>query len=87
MGILGGMEPSTPDPGAHFGDEMWDLKSTGISLISLLGARIQMIPCDVTASRETINRPCSDHSVECMLIDWDLLWNANVFGVLSTPPK
>ncbi|GBN21503.1 hypothetical protein AVEN_159702-1 [Araneus ventricosus] len=30
-----GMEPSAPDPG-DFGDDMWDLKSTGIFLVSLL---------------------------------------------------
>ncbi|GBN40128.1 hypothetical protein AVEN_244682-1, partial [Araneus ventricosus] len=28
------------------GDEMWDLKSTGIFLISLLGARIRIYPDD-----------------------------------------
>ncbi|GBN65974.1 hypothetical protein AVEN_71489-1 [Araneus ventricosus] len=63
----GGMEPSTTD---HFGDEMWDLKSTGIFLISLIrGQRfrfIQMILIKYVTSRpvgETINRPCSDHSV------------------------
>ncbi|GBL92677.1 hypothetical protein AVEN_119077-1 [Araneus ventricosus] len=47
-GNSGVMEPSTPD----LGDEMWDLKSTGIFLISLLGPKsgfMQMILCDVTA--------------------------------------
>ncbi|GBM61943.1 hypothetical protein AVEN_272807-1 [Araneus ventricosus] len=57
-GNAGRMESSTPDLGDYlvdkFGDEMWNLKSTGIFLISLLGPRsgfIQMIPCDVTACR------------------------------------
>ncbi|GBN55493.1 hypothetical protein AVEN_189114-1 [Araneus ventricosus] len=42
-----------------FGDEMWDLKTTGIFLIFLLGPRsgfIQMIPCDVTACRGDFKR-------------------------------
>ncbi|GBO04681.1 hypothetical protein AVEN_23503-1, partial [Araneus ventricosus] len=49
------MEPLTPDLGEklgdHFGDkfgdfgnEMWDLKSTGIFLISLLGFDIRIYP-------------------------------------------
>ncbi|GBN35751.1 hypothetical protein AVEN_253860-1 [Araneus ventricosus] len=48
-GISEGMESSTPDLGDHFGDfvdEMWDLKSTGIFLISLLGAVIRIYPDD-----------------------------------------
>ncbi|GBM96571.1 hypothetical protein AVEN_103130-1 [Araneus ventricosus] len=47
-GNAGRMEPST----TKLGDEMWDLKNTGIFLISLLGPRsgfIQMIPYGVTA--------------------------------------
>ncbi|GBM29509.1 hypothetical protein AVEN_212239-1 [Araneus ventricosus] len=56
-GNSGGMEPSTLDLGdkfGDFGDEMWDLKSTGIFLKSLLKPRsgfLQMIPCDVTPCR------------------------------------
>ncbi|GBL93290.1 hypothetical protein AVEN_219439-1 [Araneus ventricosus] len=48
------MEPSTPNLGEklgnHFGgkfvDEMWDLISTGIFLISLLVAEIRIYPDD-----------------------------------------
>ncbi|GBM56708.1 hypothetical protein AVEN_224756-1 [Araneus ventricosus] len=50
------MESSTSDlgdkPGDRLGNEMWDLKSTGIFLISPLRTPgtgfIQMITCDVT---------------------------------------
>ncbi|GBN54206.1 hypothetical protein AVEN_34947-1 [Araneus ventricosus] len=34
-----------PDLG-DFGDEMWDLKSTGIFLISLMGTEIRIYPDD-----------------------------------------
>ncbi|GBO03437.1 hypothetical protein AVEN_152768-2-1, partial [Araneus ventricosus] len=39
------MEESTPDLG-DLGDEMWDLESTGIFLISLLGAEIRVSTYD-----------------------------------------
>ncbi|GBL98123.1 hypothetical protein AVEN_47861-1 [Araneus ventricosus] len=49
-GNAGGMEPSIPyiddKLEDHFGDEMWVLKSTGIFLISLLEAEIQIYPDD-----------------------------------------
>ncbi|GBN27158.1 hypothetical protein AVEN_217089-1 [Araneus ventricosus] len=56
-GNSGGKEPSTPDLGdklddhfgdkfGDFGDEMWDPKSTGIFLISLLGPEIWIYPDD-----------------------------------------
>ncbi|GBO41333.1 hypothetical protein AVEN_80491-1, partial [Araneus ventricosus] len=45
---------------------------------------IQTIPCDVSACqgdyKRTVLRLQSSSSV---LIDWDRLWSANVFGVLS----
>ncbi|GBO29395.1 hypothetical protein AVEN_235028-1 [Araneus ventricosus] len=49
-GMTGSGQAWTPDlgekPGDHFDDEMWDLKSTGIFLISLLGAKIRIYPDD-----------------------------------------
>ncbi|GBM89239.1 hypothetical protein AVEN_53950-1 [Araneus ventricosus] len=45
-GNAGEIEPSTPDLGDklsdHFGDEMWDLKSARIFLISLLRTEIRI---------------------------------------------
>ncbi|GBL89641.1 hypothetical protein AVEN_104603-1 [Araneus ventricosus] len=51
-GTSGGTESLIPD----LGDEMWDLKSTGIFLVFPLGAEIQMIPCNVTAGRGDYKR-------------------------------
>ncbi|GBN06500.1 hypothetical protein AVEN_170204-1 [Araneus ventricosus] len=61
-GNAGEMEPSTHDLGEHFGDkfgdfgdELWDLKNTGIFLIFLLEAEIRIYTddsCDITACRE-----------------------------------
>ncbi|GBN92345.1 hypothetical protein AVEN_214886-1 [Araneus ventricosus] len=65
--------------------------------ISIRGLDSDFIGFHVTSLPvgETINRPCSDHSV-CVLIniervnrlwtlkvliDWDRLWSANVFGI------
>ncbi|GBM62852.1 hypothetical protein AVEN_35156-1 [Araneus ventricosus] len=45
-GNAGRMEPLTPDLSSKLGDEMWDLKSSGIFLISLLGAEIRIYPDD-----------------------------------------
>ncbi|GBM02716.1 hypothetical protein AVEN_40794-1 [Araneus ventricosus] len=52
-GNAGRMEPSSPNLGDKledrfddFGDEMWDLKSTGVFLISLLRAEIRAYPDD-----------------------------------------
>ncbi|GBN04332.1 hypothetical protein AVEN_49202-1 [Araneus ventricosus] len=82
------------DLGENFGDEMRDLKTTGIFLISLLGAEIRIypeIPRDVTACWETIKGLCSNHrvimcvcrSTLIVLIYWYRLWSENVFGVSS----
>ncbi|GBN79452.1 hypothetical protein AVEN_124740-1 [Araneus ventricosus] len=68
-GNSGETEPLTPDLGDKFGDEMWDLKTTGIFLISPLGARsgfIQMISCDVTAYRgDYIRTVLGSQNSEC----------------------
>ncbi|GBN28874.1 hypothetical protein AVEN_120161-1 [Araneus ventricosus] len=42
-----------------FGDEMWDLKSTGIFLISLLRAEIAFVWITSRPVGETIKGPCS----------------------------
>ncbi|GBO46981.1 hypothetical protein AVEN_275529-1 [Araneus ventricosus] len=68
----GRMEPSTLNLGDklsdHFGDkfndEMWDLKSTGIFIISIRGPRPGFIQIFHVTSRpvgETIRGPCSDY--------------------------
>ncbi|GBN92560.1 hypothetical protein AVEN_26136-1 [Araneus ventricosus] len=65
----------------EFGDAMWDLKSTGIFLISLLGAErskfIQIIPYDVTVCRRddkrTVLRECVDRLGSPL--EYERLWN------------
>ncbi|GBO10716.1 hypothetical protein AVEN_32885-1 [Araneus ventricosus] len=42
----GAIDPDLGDKFADFGGEVWDLKSTGIFLISLLGTEIHMYPDD-----------------------------------------
>ncbi|GBM71168.1 hypothetical protein AVEN_193849-1 [Araneus ventricosus] len=80
-------ENGTIDPRPwRLGDEMWDLKSTGIFLISLSGPRsgfIQMIPCDVMACRGDYKRTVigSQRWTLSVLIDWHRLWSGNVFGI------
>ncbi|GBO15870.1 hypothetical protein AVEN_98353-1 [Araneus ventricosus] len=91
-GNSGGMEPSTPALGdkldfhfGDFGDEMWDLKGTGIFLITLLGTKIRIYP-DNSISRpveETINRLCSDHRSVCVdrlrsSLECERLWNPSL---------
>ncbi|GBO24543.1 hypothetical protein AVEN_104077-1 [Araneus ventricosus] len=68
------------DKFGDFGDEMWDLKSTGIFLISLLGAEIRIYPepCDVRACRVDYKL-----AVLGLLGDWDRLeckrlWNLSL---------
>ncbi|GBM22825.1 hypothetical protein AVEN_226491-1 [Araneus ventricosus] len=90
----GVMDPDLGDElGDHFGDEMWDPKNAGIFSISLLGAEIRIYPDDSMwrhGCREDFKRTVlgSQRVVVCrstlnVLIDWDRLWSANVFGVLS----
>ncbi|GBM40753.1 hypothetical protein AVEN_162209-1 [Araneus ventricosus] len=72
------MEPSTAD----LGDEMWDLKSTGIFLLSLLGAEIRIYTDNSMRphglSGRTINRPCSDYRSE-------VYWSTGIaFGVRTS---
>ncbi|GBL53487.1 hypothetical protein AVEN_21060-1 [Araneus ventricosus] len=84
QGVTDSSHVWTPDfgdkPGDHlgdtFGDEIWDLKGSGIFAISLLGEKIRH---EYARSYKE-----SAWTTECVVGRLGSPWSANVFGVLSS---
>ncbi|GBN28894.1 hypothetical protein AVEN_69181-1 [Araneus ventricosus] len=62
-GMTGSIQAWTPDLGDKFGDEIWDLKRTGIFSMSLLGEEISLNvlddSIDVTGFRGSLYKECA----------------------------
>ncbi|GBN40763.1 hypothetical protein AVEN_182371-1 [Araneus ventricosus] len=62
----------TPDLGDHIGDEIWDLKGSGIFSISLLAEEIRLNVLEDSMCRGRLYKE-SAWMTEGVLIDWDRL--------------